>query len=157
MNPKLTVAAGALAIFAVVWLIFRIGRRGEKTFFFDPKDCFKNPPPGRVLSAAAENTTFEPMLKNYLATTQLLVTVAAASIAFGGNTTHDQPVSLAKLVLACSIFFGVVFCALLLWRYDEYTQDLHSYSVGWYSTTFAAGMSSLICFMGGYIVWGFAL
>jgi hypothetical protein len=53
-------------------------------------DCFNDRPVDRVLPAAAKNTTFEPMLKNYLTTTQLLVTVAAASIAFGVNPMVGQ-------------------------------------------------------------------
>jgi len=96
------------------------------------------------------------MLKNYVGVTQLLVTVAAASIAFGGNGQAIL-VLVAKLVLAWSIFYGVLFCALLLWRYDEYGQDLRSYTIGWYSTVLAFGFSSLICFMAGYLVWGFGL
>ena len=57
----------------------------------------------------------------------------------------------AKLLLAWSIFYGVLFCALLLWRYDEYAQDMASYTLGWYSTIFALGFSCLICFMCGYL------
>jgi heme A synthase len=153
---KLAVVAGALVLYSVVWLWFRITNRGKRTFFFDPMDCFNDHSADRVLPAAAKTTTFEPMLKHYLTTTQLLVTVGAASIAFGVNP-HDHPIGVSKLVLACSVFFGVVFCGLLLWRYDEYTQDVKSYTLSWYSTIFAFGISSLICFMGGYAFWGFEL
>ena len=53
--------------------------------------------------------------------------------------------------------FGVLFCALLLWRYDEYAQDMTSYTTGWYSTVFSFGFSSLVCFMTGYLSWGWGL
>jgi hypothetical protein len=62
--------------------------------------------------------------------TQLLVTVAAASIAFGGDK-NPRPALLiivAKSFLAWSIFYGVLFCAFVLYRYDEYTQDVTSYT-----------------------------
>jgi NADH dehydrogenase FAD-containing subunit len=49
------------------------------------------------------------------------------------------------------------FCALLLWLYDEYSQDMRSYTLGWYSTLFALGFSSLLCFMFGYLLWGWEL
>ena len=154
MNPKTTVAAVALTIFAVLWLVFRVSHRHAPFFFFDPQDCHKAKPEGRILPAAAQTATFEPLLKHYLGVTQLLVTVSAASIALGSNAPS---INTAKLFLACSIFFGISFCALLLWRYDEYTQNMESYTVDWYSTVFASGLSSLLCFMIGYLVWGFAL
>jgi hypothetical protein len=113
---------------------------------------------GRVFPVSAQTATFEPMLKHYIGVTQLLVTVAAASIAFGGNNqTLGAPIVVAKLLLAWSIFYGVLFCALLLWRYDEYAQDMESYTLGWYSTIFAFGFSSLTCFMSGYLAWGWGL
>jgi len=98
------------------------------------------------------------MLKHYIGVTQLLVTVAAASIAFGGNNqTSSSPVVVAKLLLAWSIFYGVLFCALLLWRYDEYAQNAESYTLGWHSTVFALGFSCLICFMFANLSWGYGL
>jgi hypothetical protein len=154
MEPKIEVAGAALVMFAALWLIFRISHRHARFFFFDPRDCFNAAPEKRILPAAAEAATFEPLLKHYLGVTQLLVTVSAASIALGGNA---HGIATAKLFLACSIFYGVSFCAVLLWRYDEYTQDMESYTLGWYSTIFASGLSSLLCFMFGYLVWGFGL
>jgi len=100
------------------------------------------------------------MLKHYIGVTQLLVTVAAASIAFGNSSAANHgspPITDAKLLLAWSIFYGVAFCAALLWRYDEYTQDMRSYTLRWYSTIFALGFSSLLCFIGGYLLWGWEL
>lgn len=127
-------------------------------YFFDPQDGFRETTPGsRAFPVSAKTATFEPLLKHYIGVTQLLVTVAAASIAFGGNQTPPAPIVIAKLLLAWSIFYGVLFCAVLLWRYDEYGQDMKSYTLGWYSTIFAFAFSSLICFMGGYLAWGWGL
>jgi hypothetical protein len=97
------------------------------------------------------------MLRHFIGVTQLLVTVAAASIAFGGGNHAPTPVVIAKLLLAWSVFYGVIFCALLLYRYDEYAQNMESYTVPWYSTIFASGFSSLTCFVLGYLAWGFGL
>jgi len=72
------------------------------------------------------------MLKHYIGVAQLLITVAAASIAFGGDK-NPRPVILivvAKLFLAWSVFYGVLFCASVLYRYDEYTQNVKSYPHG---------------------------
>ena len=151
-----TVVAGI--IFGLFWLMFRFSHPRGTYFYFDPQDFFRADPKARRFPRSAETATFEPMLKHYIGVTQLIVTVAAASIAFGGNSpAAGRTIATAKLFLAWSIFFGVTFCALLLWRYDEYTQDMESYTSGWYSTVFTCGFSSLACFMIGYLVWGWGL
>lgn len=141
-------------VFGVFWSIFWFSHpRGN--FFFDPQDSVRDNSEGRAFPISASSATFEPFLKHYIGVTQLLVTVAAASIAFGGYS--QAPAIFAKLLLAWSIFYGVLFCALLLWRYDEYAQNMKSYTLFWYSTVFALGFSCLICFMLGYLAWGWAL
>jgi hypothetical protein len=151
------VEIASLAVFGVFWSMFWFSHpRGN--FFFDPQDCVRANPELRVFPASASTATFEPFLKHYIGMTQLLVTVAAASIGFGGNSqSFGTPIKLAKLLLAYSIFYGVLFCALLLWRYDEYAQDVESYTLGGYSTVFAFGFSCLVCFMIGYLAWGWGL
>jgi hypothetical protein len=152
------VASGALAVFGVWWVGFYLLHRREGNFFFDPQDCAASAPKSRVLPLSAKDATFEPLLKHYIGVTQLIFTVAAASIAFGGSgQTCNAPVVIAKLILAWSISYGVLFCALLLWRYDEYGQNMNSLTAGWYSTIFGFGFSSLSCFIIGYLVWGFGL
>ena len=147
----------ALGVFGTFWLIFWFTHKPGHHFFFDPQDCFRENPENRKFPVSAKTATFEPLLKHYIGVTQLLVTVAAASIAFGGNNQTSISIVIAKLLFAWSIFYGVLFCALLLWRYDEYAQDMESYTLGWYSTVFAFGFSSLTCFMFGYLAWGWGL
>lgn len=152
------VAAVALAVFGAWWLGFYLLHRRERRFFFDPQDCAAAGQKGRVLPLSAKTATFEPLLKHYIGVAQLIFTVAAASIAFGGSGQTGHPtVVIAKLVLAWSISYGVLFCALLLWRYDEYGQNVESLTLGWYSTIFGLGFASLSCFVAGYFVWGFGL
>jgi hypothetical protein len=154
------VAAAAVVVFGVLWLGFWYPRRRVETFYFDPQDALQDDfhRRFRTFPKSAETATFEPMLKNYVGVTQLLVTVAAASIAFGGsNQNLGFAIQIAKLLLAWSIFYGVLFCALLLWRYDEYAQNVRSYTLGWYSTIIGLGFSCLICFVVGYFFWGFGL
>jgi hypothetical protein len=159
----LSVTGVATFIFALWWAVFWITHRGKSHFFFDPQDDFHALREGdRVLPKAAETATFEPMLKHYIGVTQLLVTIAAASIAFGGGNGNQAStasiwIGIAKLLLAWSVFYGVLFCALLLWRYDEYTQNVKSYTLPWHSTVFACGFSSLTFFTFGFVVWGFGL
>jgi len=151
------VALVALVPFGVFWSIFWFSH-GPGPFYFDPQDFYNSNPSNHGLPASAKTGTFEPMLKHYIGVTKLLVTVAAASIAFGDNShLSGTPILNAKLLLAWSIFYGVLFCSLLLWRYDEYGQNMASYKLGWYSTVFAFGFSCLTCFMLGYLAWGWGL
>ena len=120
----LSVTATATGIFTLWWAVFWLTHRGQAHFFFDPQDDFHAGRGDRVFPKSAETATFEPMLKHYIGVTQLLVTIAAASIAFGGSSGSQASVTpvaiaIAKLLLAWSVFYGVLFCALLLWRYDE--------------------------------------
>jgi hypothetical protein len=155
------VAIAALAIFGVFKFSFWAGyycTHRRSYFFFDPQDSFRANSESRVFPVSAQTATFEPLLKHYIGVTQLLITVAAASIAFGANSQSlAGPIVVAKLLLAWSIFYGVLFCALLLYRYDEYAQNMESYTLGWYSTIFALGFSCLSCFMLGYLWWGWGL
>jgi hypothetical protein len=156
------VALVAFVIFGVWWVSFWWGYYFSPLrnahFFFDPQDAFLAKSENRKFPESAKTGTFEPMLRHYIGVTQLLVTVAAASIALGGNNQSlASSIVVAKLLLAWSIFYGVLFCALLLWRYDEYAQDMKSYTLGWYSTIFALGFSCLTCFMFGYLAWGWGL
>ena len=150
------VAAGALAVFLIWWNGFYWTHTRTGYFFFDPQDCAASEQPTRQFPLSAKSATFEPLLKHYIGVTQLVFTVSAASIAFGG-TQGNELILIAKLILAWSIFYGMLFCALLLWRYDEYSQDVTSYTPLWYSTIFACGFSSLTCFCVGYLVWSLGL
>lgn len=156
------VSVGVLLIFACWWCGFRWTHTRNGYFFFDPQDFAADMEQmGRTrkkLPKSAQSATFEPLLKHDIGVTQLLITVAAASIAFAGSAVKPNvAVVAAKLLLAWSIAFGVIFCALLLWRYDEYGQDMESYTPPWYATIFASGFSCLCCFMLGYLVWAFGL
>lgn len=162
ISPFWGVAIAGVIVFAVFWSIFwssyYFSPRCGCFFFFDPQDSFRVNSENRAFPASAKTATFEPMLKHYIGVTQLLVTIAAASIAFGGSSQSlAGPIVIAKLLLAWSIFYGVLFCALLLWRYDEYGQDMKTYTLAWYSTIFALGFSCLTCFMFGYLAWGWGL
>jgi len=112
---------------------------------------------GRELPLSAQTATFEPMLRNYIDVAKLLITVAAASIAFGGGQSPPRFVLIAKLVLAFSILYGVAFTSLLQFFYDDYCQNVRCYTPFRYSLIQSLGFSALTCFIGGYFVWAFNL
>src|SRR6266853_3258048 len=91
------VAIVAVAIFCVLWFSFWRGYyfspRRTSHFFFDPQDSFRADSENRTFPESAKTATFEPMLKHYIGVTQLLVTVAAASIAFGSNQSLSSGIA----------------------------------------------------------------
>ena len=111
----------------------------------------------RRLPLSAATGTFAPFLQHYIDVAKLLITVAAASIAFGGGQATRNETTIAKLILAFSILYGLLFCASMLYMYDEYGQNIEVYTRFWYSTVESLGVSALLCFILGYGVWAFSL
>ena len=157
----LCITAGVAGlVFAIFWAGFAfVNRHKRGGFYLDAQDSYADPQPGRSYPLSAETGTFEPLLKHYIGVAQLVFTIAAGSIAFGGASAQPVPLPVvgAKLLLACCVLYGVLFCGLLLWRYDEYGQDKSSFTLLWYSLVFALGFSSLVCFVLGYLFWASAL
>lgn len=151
-----TVIATATAcggLYAAIWCVFRVLNRGAY-YYFDAQDFREyEKGGGRKLPLSASTGTFAPFVGHYIGVAQLLITLAAASIAFGGSNPAARGIFVAKLILAFSILFGVLFCAFVLYRYEEYAQDVESYTRFWYCTVEALGFSTLISFFVGYLVW----
>jgi hypothetical protein len=151
-------AIGCLLLFTALLAYFLRSNRGSNSFYFDPKDFahYENGG-GKELPVSAPETTFESHLKNYVDVMKLLVTVAAASIAFGATQNARTGILVAKLILAFAILYGVVFSGFLQFFYDEYTQNVRAYTRFRYSLIQALGFSALVCFISGYFVWAFNL
>lgn len=151
-------AVVCVSFFVMLLAYFWRSHKGMRSFYFDPQDFhhFENGG-GRELPVAASETTFESLLANYIGVMKLLITVAAASIAFGGKSDGEIGTSYAKIILAFSILYGVIFCGLLQFFYDEYCQNVRAYTRFRYSIIEALGFSSLTCFVVGYLVWAFSL
>ena len=129
---------GCVVLFAVLWICFWWSHRGKRCFYFDPQDfVYYEGGADRELPVAAVTSTFAPHLENY--------------------QSPRAGVFVAKIVLAFSILYGVVFSGLLQFFYDDYAQDVRAYTRGRYSLIEALGFSSLACFVAGYFVWAFNL
>lgn len=151
-------AAACLIIFGGLHFLFRYWNRNGGAFYFDPQDFVAyEAGRNRELPVSARTGTFAPLLSNYTDVTKLLITVAAASIAFGGGQSPSKGILLAKVILAFSILYGVTFVSLLLFFYDDYCQNVRAHTPFRYSLTEGLGFSTLICFIGGYFVWAFNL
>jgi hypothetical protein len=156
-NVAIFTAIGCMLLYVAIWLcFFRLNQQGH--FYFDAQDFVKNEEGrGRHLPLSASNGRFEPLLTHYISVAKLLITLAAASITFGGNPNRDLFIYIAKLVLAFSIIYGVLFCALVLYLYDEYTQNVEVLTRFWYCTVEALGFATLFSFFLGYLAWALNL
>ena len=151
-------AVGCALWFVVLWTGIWLSLRRIRSFYFDPQDFVRyENGGGRELPVSAETSTFDSHLTNYIGVIKLLVTVAAASIAFGGNQNASRGIFTAKIILAFSILYGAVFGALLQFFYETYAQNVRSYTPMRYSLIQALGFSSLACFIAGYLWWAFNL
>jgi hypothetical protein len=147
-----------LGWFAGLYALFRHWSWHTVSVYFDAQDFVEyEGGGGRELLLSARTGTFAPLLGNYIDVVKLLITVAAASIAFGGGQNPPKPVLIAKIVLAFSILYGVAFAALLQFFYDDYCQNVRCYTPFRYSLIQSLGFSTLACFIGGYFVWAFNL
>jgi hypothetical protein len=147
---------GNALLFGVLSLWIRSWRK-EPFVLFDAQDLAKYPD-GRShdLPASADKGTFQPLLQHYINATQILIAISAASISFAGNSNSPPLVHVAKLILASSIMWGVMFCWLMLYRYDEYGQNVKSYTRNWFAVTESALFACLACFVLGYAFWAAA-
>jgi hypothetical protein len=153
-RPTLVAAIFGCGIFPCLWFVSWSRRFSGISYYFDAQDFLKFEKGGnRELPVSAATGTFGQLLNHYIDVVKLLITVAAASIAFGGTQLANPYITIAKLILSFSILYGVLFCALLLYIYDEYSQNVRIYTRFWYATVESLGFCSLVCFIVGYIVW----
>src|ERR1700730_11576011 len=78
-------------IFSGLFALFQYWNRNAGSFYFDPQDLIAyEAGHGRELPVSAATGTFAPLLGNYTDVIKLLITVAAASVAFGGGQSPSK-------------------------------------------------------------------
>ncbi len=143
-----------IVTFGVLLLYHRANSAGTgpRFVYFNPQDYF-NSSPEIPLPAEAEKATFKPFIAQYTGLAKITIGLAAASISFGGISTKTVYIDTAKMLLAFSIAFGVLFCVLMISFYENYLHGLQSYKPYKCALTEASGLTSLACFALGYGYW----
>lgn len=114
--------------------------------------------PKKALPEESSTATCEPLISQYTGVVKVMIGLAAASISFGGlattgaNATNPN-VFIAKMLLAFSIGFGLLFSITMINFYENYLHDLESYSPNKISLVEASGLTSVVCFALGYGYW----
>jgi hypothetical protein len=86
---------GCFVIFWLLWIPFRLINKC-RSCYFDPQDAFEAAPTNDRFPKSAATATFAVFLTTYMDVMKLLITVAAASIAFGGNPKVAWQIVVAK-------------------------------------------------------------
>jgi len=130
LYPGLLVTLTCLFLFAGIFAFLRF-KIYSKTpiYYFNPSDYALYTTPNNV-PESSKTATFELVMKQYFDLSKVLVTLGAASIAFGGLDSLNVGVYEAKMFLAYSIGFNLAFCFYCLYSYETYTQN-RAFYVRW--------------------------
>jgi hypothetical protein len=144
-------------IFAAVFLTLRfIVYRSGDYYYFNPSDYNKYANKTNV-PHSSEKATFDPLMKQYFGLAKIMMTLCAASIAFGGINPTAIGLYRAKMFLACSICTNLLFCLSCLKFYEDYTHDYKTYTPVRISLVETFGLSSIFYFFIGYGLWAIYL
>jgi hypothetical protein len=131
------------------------GRKADHVFF-NPQDYVASDTARKLGVAFPEESKaakFEPFITQYTGMAKVTIGLAAASISFGGLKVDNSQIWTAKLLLAYSIAFSLLFCVLMINFYENYLHDLKSYKPWKAALVESCGLTSLFCFALGYWYW----
>ena len=103
----------------------RIGGEKATHVFFSPQDYVTSEMAKKLkvkFPKESETAKFEPFVPQYFGMVKVIIGLAAASISFGGLNTHCIYIYTAKLLLAYSIFFALLFSVTMVNFYENYRE-----------------------------------
>jgi hypothetical protein len=156
LSPFAVASLWSLACFVGFFLIFWLVYKGSRPIYFNPQDYAKAHPE-KELPEYSKGATFDPFITQYTGMAKVMIGLAAASISFGGLNTTNANVFTAKMLLAYSIAFSLVFCVTAINFYENYLHDLKSYIPIKIALVEASGITSIFCFALGYGYWAWHL
>jgi len=161
LSPIVVASAWSLASFFILlvglYLLYR-GPKDKRTthIYFNPQDHAKANPEAHV-PEFAKVANFDSFITQYTGMAKVMIGLAAASISFGGLNTTNSNVFAAKMLLAYSIAFGLLFCISAINFYENYLHDLGSYTPFKCALVESFGLTSMFCFTLGYVYWAWHL
>jgi hypothetical protein len=161
LSPFAVASAWSLACFLILLPSLYFGYRGLKEkrtthIYFNPQDYAKANPEASV-PEFAKVATFDSFVTQYTGMAKVMIGLAAASISFGGLNTTNSNVFAAKMLLAFSIAFALLFCISVINFYENYLHDLRSYTPFKCALVESFGLTSMFCFALGYGYWAWHL
>lgn len=132
------------------------GGKKANYVFFSPQDYSASDTAQSLkvrFPAETSTTKFDSFVTQYTGMAKVTIGLAAASISFGGLTVNNGQIWTAKLLLAYSIAFSLLFCVTMINFYENYLHDLTSYKPWKAALVESCGLTSLVCFAVGYWYW----
>jgi hypothetical protein len=152
LSPLIVASIWSLACFVggfvVLWFVYR----GSSPIYFNPQDYAKAHPE-KDLPEYSKGATFDPFITQYTGMAKVMIGLAAASISFGGINATNSNVFTAKMLLAYSIAFALLFCISVINFYENYLHDLRSYTAIKIALVESSSITSMVCFALGYGYW----
>jgi hypothetical protein len=156
LNPALLASMWSLGFeavaFGTLWLIYR----KDSYIYFNPQD-FAKARPDANLPEYSKGANFDGFITQYTGMAKVIIGLAAASISFGGLNRIDAYVLTAKMLLAFSIAYALIFCITVINFYENYLHDLKSYGPFKCALVESCGLTALFCFTLGYGYWAWHL
>jgi hypothetical protein len=161
LSPFAVASIWSLACFVTLFVYLYLAYRGPKDkrtthIFFNPQD-YARARPDRPFPEYSKQATFDPFITQYTGMAKVVIALAAASISFGGLSTTDTNIFTAKMLLAYSIAFSLIFCISVINFYENYLHDLKSYTPIKIAFVESSGLTCLVCFALGYGYWAWHL
>jgi hypothetical protein len=161
LSPLLVATAWSVSIeigmlFVVAPAHTKISGKKASHVFFNAQDWFASDTAKDLqvkFPKQSETATFAPFVEQYIGIVKVIIGLAAASISFGGLQVTSSSIYTAKLLLAYSIAFAVVFSVTMVNFYENYLHDLASYKPWKAIFVESCGLSSLFTFALGYWYW----
>jgi len=135
----------------MMWLALWLMYRKQKFICFNPADYHVHVK-GHAPKSSGD-TTFEPLMRQYFDLAKILITLSGASIAFGPLDPERIGIYQAKLMLAFSAFYCILFCLTCLKFYEDYTHEVTSYTPARVSLVESLGLSGVLLFFLAYAWW----
>ena len=153
-NIAIFVAVGVAAVifvvvFAIVWLL----RRKWKYVSFTPHKCVEDLKT-ETFKLTEEVHPFEPRLAHYLKTSEVVITLASASLVFIPRlsiSTHPEWFAFSMTLFGLCVLFLVLFMVLLIFFYEDSLYFPTHYTVRKSALVLALGFTGLFSFVLAYL------
>ena len=143
----------SVLFFGLVWIVVVSSRRKWSYVSFTPHKVVHDLKTDKFVLTQDE-VSFESRLGHYLKTSEVVITLASASLVFIPKltvTTHPKWFAFSMTLFGLSVLYLVLFMIALLYFYEDSLYFPTYYTVKKSAIVVALGFAGLLCFMAAYI------
>jgi hypothetical protein len=139
--------------FAAVWIIVVVSRRKWSYVSFTPHRVVHDLQTDKFVLLQDE-VDFQPRLGHYLKTSEVVITLASASLVFIPKltvTAHPEWFAFSMTLFGLTVLYLVLFMITLLYFYEDSLYFPTYYTVKKSAAVVAMGFAGLLCFITAYM------